>query len=106
MLIIRLGAEARDIRSSVTLDVPLTEAHRQALAAPKDSSGRQAQVRFFCTSADSLNSSLPALMEYPPICELKVNGHIVSGVSVQKMNIALRVCCILINCEPTELARP
>ncbi|KAI9284974.1 PINIT domain-containing protein [Umbelopsis sp. AD052] len=75
----KMCIEARDMRSSVSMDIQLTDAQRAALRGPKDESGQVTQLRFFCTAADSFNSKLPALMEYPPICELKVNGQIVGG---------------------------
>ncbi|CAM0141614.1 E3 SUMO-protein ligase pli1 [Umbelopsis sp. WA50703] len=75
----KICSEARDIRSSISLDVQLSEATRNALQKPKDDTGRQMQLRFFCKAVDVPNTSAPALMEYPPICELKVNGRVVSG---------------------------
>jgi hypothetical protein len=65
--------------------VQLSEATRNALQKPKDDTGRQMQLRFFCKAVDVPNTSAPALMEYPPICELKVNGRVVSGVSVANL---------------------
>ncbi|KAJ2957629.1 hypothetical protein NQZ79_g6690 [Umbelopsis isabellina] len=74
----KICSEARDIRSSITLDVQLPEATRNAIKQ-QDSTGRQVQLRFFCKAVDVPDTSAPALMEYPPICELKVNGRVVSG---------------------------
>lgn len=58
----------------------LPEATRNTLKQ-QDNTGRQVQLRFFCKAIDVSDVTAPALMEYPPICELKVNGRVVSGVS-------------------------
>lgn len=86
------------MRSSVNLDIHLSQQQLTTLAAASDRPGEQAQLRFFCTSTDSLNTNLPALMEYPPICELKVNGHVVSGVSIREI-INNGICSIYLRAK-------
>ncbi|OZJ04438.1 hypothetical protein BZG36_02792 [Bifiguratus adelaidae] len=77
--------EARETRYSVTFDVILNDAQIAQLS--HKSSPPIRQLRFFCSSIDNMAQTVgragekpePALLEFPQVSELKVNGGFVTS---------------------------
>ncbi|GAA5917532.1 hypothetical protein JCM8208_001582 [Rhodotorula glutinis] len=79
--VVSMPKAAQGDRKTVVCPITLTEAQRALLVKSKESPANpQYQVRLYCTSDTNYNqlrshvNQFPAPVEYPGVCEIKING--------------------------------
>ncbi|OAD79273.1 MIZ-type zinc finger transcription factor [Phycomyces blakesleeanus NRRL 1555(-)] len=74
-------------RGSKHLNFKLSLQQVEKLKLPRPYDGRSIfQVRMFCIAApdpDQTDPTAESLIEFPPMCELRINGHIIEGSSLR-----------------------